>query len=106
MIQGWNRTGHVRSFSWKARTEFDATLRPNRVTAQASGHGILPAIDAAQYGEKLDAATHDDVEIAGFSGIRSVLVIPGWCASTRPQLRNCAPGNPWIPGSMLRIAPE
>ena len=26
--------------------------------------------------------------------------------STRPQGRNCAPGNLEIPGSMLRIAPE
>jgi hypothetical protein len=25
---------------------------------------------------------------------------------TRPQVRNCAPGNLEIPGSMLRIAPE
>jgi len=33
-------------------------------------------------------------------------VIPGWCAGTRPQVRNCAPGNLEIPGSMLRIAPE
>jgi hypothetical protein len=66
MTQGWNRTGHVRSFSWKAKTEFEATLRPNRVTAQASGRGILPAIGAVQYGEKPDAATHDGVEIAGF----------------------------------------
>jgi hypothetical protein len=33
-------------------------------------------------------------------------VIPGWCASTRPQVRNYAPGNLEIPGSMLRIAPE
>jgi len=50
----------------KAKTEFEATLRPNRVTAQAFGRGILPAIGAAQYGEKPDAATHDGVEIAGF----------------------------------------
>jgi len=35
-----------------------------------------------------------------------VAVIPGWCASTRPQMRNCASGNLEIPGSMLRIAPE
>jgi hypothetical protein len=34
------------------------------------------------------------------------VVIPGWCASTRPQMRNCASGNLEIPGSMLRIAPE
>jgi hypothetical protein len=33
-------------------------------------------------------------------------VIPGWCASTRPQMRNCASANLEIPGSMLRIAPE
>jgi hypothetical protein len=33
-------------------------------------------------------------------------VIPGWCVSTRPQMRNCASGNLEIPGSMLRIAPE
>jgi hypothetical protein len=65
MTQGWNRTGHVRSFSQEGGSEFDATLRPNRVTAQASGRGILPAIGAAQYGEKPDAATHDGVEMAG-----------------------------------------
>ncbi|SHK82387.1 hypothetical protein SAMN05444159_4277 [Bradyrhizobium lablabi] len=34
------------------------------------------------------------------------IVIPGWCVSTRPQMRNCASGNLEIPGSMLRIAPE
>jgi hypothetical protein len=28
-------------------------------------------------------------------------VIPGWCASTIPQMRNCASGNLEIPGSML-----
>jgi hypothetical protein len=33
-------------------------------------------------------------------------VIPGWRVSARPQMRNCASGNPEIPGSMLRIAPE
>jgi hypothetical protein len=33
-------------------------------------------------------------------------VIPGWCVSTRPQMRHCASGNFEIPGSMLRIAPE
>src|SRR6202158_5602921 len=33
-------------------------------------------------------------------------VIPGWCVSTRPQMCNCTSGNPWIPGSMLCIAPE
>jgi hypothetical protein len=33
-------------------------------------------------------------------------VIPGWCESTRPQMRNCASGNREIPGSMPRIAPE
>ena len=33
-------------------------------------------------------------------------VIPGWCVSTRPQMRNCESGNLEIPGSMLRIAPE
>jgi hypothetical protein len=38
------------------------------------------------------------------SSSRSHLVIPGWCVSTRPQLRNCASGNPWIPGSLR--APE
>src|SRR5215831_5169378 len=27
-------------------------------------------------------------------------VIPGWCASTRPQMRNRASGNLEIPGSM------
>src|SRR5438034_1111818 len=31
-------------------------------------------------------------------------VIPGWCVSTRPQMRNCASGNLEIPGSMLHIA--
>jgi hypothetical protein len=29
----------------------------------------------------------------------SPLVIPGWCASTRPQMRNCASVNLEIPGS-------
>jgi hypothetical protein len=38
---------------------------------------------------------------AGYSA-----VIPGWCVSTRPQMRNCASGNLEIPGSMLCIAPE
>ena len=32
-------------------------------------------------------------------------VVPGWCVSTGPQVRNCAPLNLEIPGSMLRIAP-
>jgi hypothetical protein len=31
-------------------------------------------------------------------------VIPGWCVSTRPQMRNGASGNPEIPGSLR--APE
>src|SRR5215510_3940171 len=26
-------------------------------------------------------------------------VIPGWCESTRPQMRNCTSGNLEIPGS-------
>src|SRR4051812_8634699 len=30
----------------------------------------------------------------------------GMVRRTRPQVRNCALGNPQIPGSMLRIAPE
>src|SRR5712672_2542585 len=30
----------------------------------------------------------------------------GMVRRTRPQVRNCAPGNLEIPGSMLRIAPE
>jgi hypothetical protein len=29
-------------------------------------------------------------------------VIPGWCVSTRPQMRNCASGNLEIPGSRWR----
>lgn len=33
-------------------------------------------------------------------------VILRWCASTRPQMRNCASGNLEIPGSPLRGAPE
>src|ERR1700676_5079733 len=33
-------------------------------------------------------------------------VIPGWRVGTRPRMCNCTSGNPWIPGSMLRIAPE
>jgi hypothetical protein len=37
---------------------------------------------------------------------QSKFVIPGWCVSVRPQMRNCASGNLEIPGSMLRIAPE
>src|SRR6202030_1628675 len=32
-------------------------------------------------------------------------VIPGWCASTRPQMRNCASGNLEIPGSMFTHRP-
>jgi hypothetical protein len=51
----------------KAKTEFDVTLRPNRVTAQAFGRGLLPAIDAFQYGEKPNAATHDGVEMTEYS---------------------------------------
>jgi len=35
-----------------------------------------------------------------------LFVIPGWCISTGPRMRNCAPVNLEIPGSMLRIAPE
>jgi hypothetical protein len=38
--------------------------------------------------------------------VKVASVVPGWCASTRPQVRNCAPGKFEIPGSMLRIAPE
>jgi hypothetical protein len=30
-------------------------------------------------------------------------VIPGWCASTRPQMRNCASGNLEIPGSIPEL---
>jgi hypothetical protein len=63
MTQGWNRTGHVRTLSQEGENEFDVTLRPNRVTAQAFGRGLLPAIDAFQYGEKPNAATHDGVEM-------------------------------------------
>ena len=29
-------------------------------------------------------------------------VIPGWCVSTRPQMRNCASGNLEIPGSLAK----
>src|SRR3954454_17251747 len=50
-----------------------------------------------------------DVYSQAEDGIRDSLiefVIPGWCASTRPQMRNCASGNLEIPGPMLRIAPE
>ena len=42
-----------------------------------------------------------------------IFVLPGWCVSTRPQMRNCASGNLEIlrcaiahHSSMLRIAPE
>ncbi|GAA0000455.1 hypothetical protein BRDID11002_04550 [Bradyrhizobium diazoefficiens] len=35
-----------------------------------------------------------------------VLCRSGMVRRTRPQVRNCAPGNLEIPGSMLRIAPE
>jgi hypothetical protein len=67
----------------------------------------MPAIGAVQYGENPDAATHDGVEMAGFFQTRSVpVVIPGWCVSTRPQMCNCTLGDPEMPGSMLRIAPE
>jgi hypothetical protein len=40
------------------------------------------------------------------SGVRkqSASVIPGWCVSTRPQMRNCASGNLEIPDSLR--APE
>src|SRR5262249_28569751 len=31
-----------------------------------------------------------------------VRVIPGWCASTRPKMRNCASENREIPGSLSR----
>jgi hypothetical protein len=31
-----------------------------------------------------------------------VIVIPGWCASTRPQGCNCTLGNLEIPGSRYR----
>ena len=34
-----------------------------------------------------------------------VTVIPGWCASTRPQMCNCTSGNLEIPGSMLTHRP-
>ena len=33
-------------------------------------------------------------------------VIPGWCASTRPQMCDCTSGNLEIPSSRLRLAPE
>jgi hypothetical protein len=32
-----------------------------------------------------------------------IVVIPGWCGSTRPQMRNCASGNLEIPGSMRSL---
>ena len=35
MAQGWNRTGHIRSLSWKNGSQFESTVRPNGVTAQA-----------------------------------------------------------------------
>jgi hypothetical protein len=75
---------------WKAKTEFDVTLRPNRVTAQAFGRDILLAICAAQYGENRVAATHDGVGGCCHSGM-----------VREHQTRNLE-----IPGSMLRIAPE
>src|SRR3954454_10737247 len=55
-----------------------------------------------------------DVYSQAEDGIRDSLiefVIPGWCVSTRPQMRNCASGNLEIlrcaiahHSSMLRIA--
>ncbi len=36
--------------------------------------------------------------------IAGLLGFTGWCVSTRPQVRNCAPGNLEIPGSLR--APE
>src|ERR1700693_5051241 len=38
-------------------------------------------------------------------GSNPVSVIPGWCASTRPQMCNCTSGNLEIPGSMLSHRP-
>jgi hypothetical protein len=52
----------VRKAGWNLKP----TVRPNGVAAQASGVFDLVAIDAAQYGEKGDAATHDGVDFAGF----------------------------------------
>jgi hypothetical protein len=37
---------------------------------------------------------------------RDTDVIPGRRGSGESQMCNCASANPWIPGSMLRIAPE
>src|ERR1700712_5229952 len=39
-------------------------------------------------------------------GVFGLIVVPGWCISTRPQMRDCASGKFEIRGSMLRIAPE
>ncbi len=37
----------------------------------------------------------------------SLSVIPGWCVSTRPGIQlSIRYAAQWIPGSMLRIAPE
>jgi hypothetical protein len=43
---------------------------------------------------------------SGTSYPQLLFVIPGWRASTRPQMCKCTSGNLEIPGSLLRIAPE
>ena len=95
---------------------------PLVITAGQQARSILPlqAFLQAERAQQANVAcltvTDLPVDFAGLrvKGIQSwerfsaalYSVIPGWCVSNRPQMRNCASGNLEIPGSMLRIAPE
>ena len=100
----WHRPDAGRA-QWRRRS----LLHRRRGLDPAAGRG-LPQADRPRRRDCEPGRDRDQgPDLAGGSGgdaeIAREIVIPGWCVSTRPQVRNCAPGNLEIPGSMLSHRP-
>src|ERR1700744_4277855 len=98
--------------SWSA---FAATAAVAMCPVTAAASAASSARDAGMVKARAAAARAREILlfIVFPPGREAKLVIPGWCESTRPQMRNCASGNLEIlrcalahRSSMLRIAPE